>query len=231
MLLKNSFSFTQTCLMIFGWVALFFALQVVGYLGVELLMPALDKASLLVYGTLVSAILVTMAIFYGAYRLLGNFRILGGLKFNFKHFIIGLIVFGIWLVIGHYLANILQKTPMTFMDTLISTQSFPVLIILVVVIAPIYEELLFRGVIFGLICHTTINNQTIRYNTLLAIVISSLLFAMVHLQYDGFGFMLIFSLAMVLGWVRYVSGSIVLPIILHMLNNALAMGEYLFYNN
>jgi tetratricopeptide (TPR) repeat protein len=83
----------------------------------------------------------------------------------------------------------------------------------IVVVAPIVEEILFRGLIYGSL------EKRLRVSG--ALVISSLLFALVHLQVVYF--IPIFCLGMVLGWARGKANSLGLPIVLHILNNGLAL--------
>lgn len=88
-----------------------------------------------------------------------------------------------------------------------------------VVIAPIAEELLFRGYLFGkLRKHTPL---------WISILITSLLFAIVHFQWNvGID---VFVLSIVLCLLRVVSGSIWPAILLHMLKNGIAY-YFLFIN-
>lgn len=229
---QNTWSPYYAGVAIFILMALFFGLQLMIMLAMQSLSLQLDNASLMVYSTIVFAIMMLLIIFGWAYYLktkngLADIGLILGNKTCKKQpFLIALVLLFAWIGIGHCLSNWLDKTPMTFMEDLISEQSFYALLILVVMIAPIYEELLFRGLIFGLISQATVKNK--RTQAFWAIGVSSLLFTLVHLQYDWFGMLLILLLAILLGWVRYRSGSIVIPIILHSINNGLAMGEFLY---
>lgn len=51
----------------------------------------------------------------------------------------------LFLVISEFITHTLGRAPMTFMDGMISTANLPLLVFATVVIAPIYEELIFRG--------------------------------------------------------------------------------------
>lgn len=83
---------------------------------------------------------------------------------------------------------------------------------LVVVVAPIFEEILFRGRLYGLL--------RVKTSPLVAVTLSSLMFGIMHLQpavmLEGVLMGLLFSYA----YLR--TRSIFAPIILHMCNNALA---------
>ncbi len=83
----------------------------------------------------------------------------------------------------------------------------------VVIVGPIVEEILFRGLIYGAL------EKHLRVTG--AIVISSFLFALVHLQVVYF--IPIFCLGLVLGWARWKANSLGLPILIHVLNNGVAL--------
>jgi membrane protease YdiL (CAAX protease family) len=91
----------------------------------------------------------------------------------------------------------------------------------VVVVAPIGEELLFRGFMFrGFVREPR--------DSLPAILVISLLWALLHLgQYDWFGVAVVFALGVLLGYVRYISGSTTLTIFLHMMFNLESVAETL----
>jgi len=83
----------------------------------------------------------------------------------------------------------------------------------VAVIAPIVEELIFRGLIF----------QGFRrnYNGFVAIFMSALLFALFHL--NPWQFPATFVLGLLLGWIMLRTKSILLVILGHSINNALVL--------
>lgn len=90
------------------------------------------------------------------------------------------------------------------------------LIFAIVIVAPFFEELLFRGFIF-----TGLRNSTL--GTGGAIVMSSALWAIIHQQYGSFELIFVFLLGTVLAISRVASKSLYVPIILHMLNNLFAI--------
>jgi membrane protease YdiL (CAAX protease family) len=83
----------------------------------------------------------------------------------------------------------------------------------VALVIPLVEETLFRGLFFGAFEK--------RWGVKGAILGSSLLFVFVHLQIVGFFYL--FCLASILGWARWKSGSLGLPIVVHALNNLVAL--------
>ena len=81
-----------------------------------------------------------------------------------------------------------------------------------IVVAPVGEELLFRGFLFrGFVREPR--------DALPGILAISLIWSLLHIQYDWFGASLVFGLGVLLGYVRLYSGSTTLVILLHALLN------------
>jgi hypothetical protein len=88
----------------------------------------------------------------------------------------------------------------------------PAMVFAAIVVAPAGEEILFRGFLFrGFV--------TSERSGWPAIAIISLLFAVLHVQYDWIGMAQIFVIGLFLGWVRWRSGSLLLTFLLHALFN------------
>jgi membrane protease YdiL (CAAX protease family) len=91
------------------------------------------------------------------------------------------------------------------------------LMLAIVVVAPVGEEIAFRGFLYrGLVRPR---------REILAIVVISLAWALLHIQYDWLGMAQIFAAGLILGWFRWASGSTTLTIVMHVLINAEAMLE------
>jgi membrane protease YdiL (CAAX protease family) len=105
------------------------------------------------------------------------------------------------------------ETPQSMISIYNSTDYLWLLFIAVVIIAPIFEELLFRGFIYkGL--------ESSPLGIIGTIIITSVLFTLIHSgQYDLTILTIIFPLAIIIGLARYCSGGIYLPIYLHFANN------------
>jgi uncharacterized protein len=88
----------------------------------------------------------------------------------------------------------------------------PLLWLAVVIVAPVTEELLFRGFLHR-------GWASCRLGVSGAVVLTSALWAALHQQYNWFGVLWIFLLGLILGWLRQRSGSTTLTIVLHALNN------------
>jgi hypothetical protein len=81
----------------------------------------------------------------------------------------------------------------------------------VAVALPMAEEILFRGYLFDALKR--------RCPDALVIIVTAFAFALVHLQ--GLYFAPLFGFGLIQGWVKLRTGSLRLPVLLHMLNNGL----------
>ncbi len=81
-------------------------------------------------------------------------------------------------------------------------------------IAPAGEEMIFRGFLYRGWSQTPLGPFG-------AIVLTAALFGLAHLQYDVFGMISIAISGLIMGWLRWRSGSIVPPMVAHAVNNAL----------
>ena len=94
--------------------------------------------------------------------------------------------------------------------------NLPILYIGVVIFGPVFEEILFRGFLFKGLENSFLGGHG-------AVFISSFLFAAIHLQYDQTIILFILlPMAILLGYARLMSKSLVLPILLHSINNLAA---------
>lgn len=103
----------------------------------------------------------------------------------------------------------------------LSARDLTLLLILVAIIAPIAEELFFRGMLYPLLRR--------RWSAHVAIVVNGFLFALIHfipILIPG-----LFFVGIVLAWVRERSGSLIPCILLHAMQNGLVLlGIYTMLN-
>ena len=105
-----------------------------------------------------------------------------------------------------------MPTESKIIDTLMQ-DDLPGVFITVLLVAPLVEEMLFRGIILeGLSRH---------YKLTTAVLVSSILFALVHLPVGVIVALNIFLLALFLAWVRLKSGSLMLCVICHATFNSI----------
>lgn len=88
----------------------------------------------------------------------------------------------------------------------------PALLAGAIVVAPAGEEIVFRGFLFRGWARS-------ERTTWAAIVVISLLWSALHVQYDWTGILQIFVIGLFLGWMRWRSGSLLLTLLLHALFN------------
>lgn len=88
------------------------------------------------------------------------------------------------------------------------TNTIWLMAIALIIAAPIAEELVFRGFMFRGLAASRIGPWS-------AIVLSSGIWAVMHIQYSAFFLLHIFVIGLLFGWLRWKSGSTTLTLILH----------------
>ena len=137
----------------------------------------------------------------------------------------------IWLTLGLLLAGVvyllgvlLARAPIS-LPVVVAYQSAHVLWwfwITVVFLVPLFEELFFRGFLL-------FNLSLSRLRPWGAVLTTSVIWSLVHLQYDTFELGTLFVLGVVLGWVRLKTGSIVPGLVLHAVFNAASLVLCAYY--
>lgn len=126
-----------------------------------------------------------------------------------------LIWLGVFILLGaaiELLARFFPTFHSDFMKQVIgSTTNLVWLVLGVGIMAPLFEELLLRGLLFGSLRHMVDEHA--------AVALTAGVFTLMHLQYDVAIMLLILPMGIVLGYARSRSGSIWVPVLLHMLNN------------
>ena len=99
------------------------------------------------------------------------------------------------------------------------TAGFPPLLWLAVVVAaPLGEETLFRGFLFKGILHSRLGGAG-------AVVLTALIWAVIHQQYDLYGVATVFAAGLLLGYARLRTNSIYSGLLMHALMNLIATIE------
>jgi len=91
----------------------------------------------------------------------------------------------------------------------------PLLWFAMVILAPLNEEVFFRGFLFAGLSRSRIGGRG-------AILLTSLLWSVIHFQYDWFGVATIFVVGLLLGYARLKTSSIIPTILMHSLMNLVA---------
>lgn len=233
------FSPLGVLVLIIGMVIAFFMSQLLGvYVAGKLLLPAVNTLSVgdIFFlgssdGTVVSLSIISSFILLtvisvliirlkganiGQYLALTPFSLVVAMGF------FGLLL--LFMIGSEALTYLLDKSPTDFVDPLYeSVSSVWLLVIAMVIIAPIYEELVFRGILWSAIAEQFSEQR----GALIASVVTSIIFAVIHLQYGLYEISTIVVLALLFCYARIKSGSLLLPMLLHILNNGTAMWQYL----
>lgn len=107
-----------------------------------------------------------------------------------------------------------------------ATDSMPMIALIIIticIVAPIVEEVIFRGWLYSKLVQTKLSNAG-------AMGLSAILFTLIHTQYDNFStFLMILLLGLLLSLVRFISGNINYSIAIHMLYNSLSTMALFFF--
>lgn len=122
-----------------------------------------------------------------------------------------------FIAVMEVLARWLPELQSDFMASVLATvTNYPVLVLGVVVVSAVFEEFLFRGVLFGSLRHIVDKH--------VAVAISAGIFTLVHPQYSMLlQLVYVLPMAVFLGYARANSGSIWVCVALHALNNGLSV--------
>ena len=121
-----------------------------------------------------------------------------------------LLILAVFLALSDGVSLLFHQSivPSFMVDAYKTASSLPALLFAIVVVAPIFEEIFFRGFLF----------QGIRYSRLGpigAIGITSSVWAVIHLQYGVYGIMTVFALGLLFGIARLRTDSIHLLMVMH----------------
>ncbi len=126
-------------------------------------------------------------------------------------------ILALYAVSWDLLARVLERpiVPNFMLDTYSTAGNLPLFWLALVVAAPAFEETFFRGFLLLGLRNSWLGPAG-------AVVITSGLWAAIHVQYDLFDIATIFLLGLILGAARLRTGTVLLPFILHALINLVA---------
>ena len=135
-----------------------------------------------------------------------------------------LLVLAAFLFLSDGVSHLLRQpiVPPFMVKAYKTASSLPALLLAVIVVAPIFEEIFFRGFLF----------QGIRYSRLGpvgAVGITSLIWAVIHLQYGVYGIATVFVLGLLFGIARLKTDSIHLLMVMHSVVGLVATVETAVY--
>lgn len=203
------------------------SLFIIGILSVWTYTSSQDRTQetfnyLIIMSPIISAIL-GISLISPAKNILKNFSLLP----NYKDMLIGLALFAgatLFSIVVGYLYNLLL--PAEFLEenrqnafNIFEMLDFSIVDIIVtsVIIAPISEEIFFRGYIQGQLFRG-VDNVKVK------IVAVALIFTVIHL--DILAAPIIFAYGLALGYIYHRTNSLILPVILHVLQNSIATVAY-----
>jgi len=130
----------------------------------------------------------------------------------------------LFAVLAEFLAHLAGWPFMPdFMVDAYATAYFPPLFwIALIVAAPLFEEVFFRGFLFE-------GFQRSRAGPIGAVFLTSLAWTILHVQYGAYELSAIFALGIIFGLARWKTQSIYPPLAMHALFNLLAMAQLVFY--
>jgi len=135
------------------------------------------------------------------------------------HLVVGVAIVVVVLAISGLAADASGQEMPAFMtgtfETARDAGMLPLFILSFVLIAPLEEEILFRGFLF--------RGLAPKLGPMVTIVLTAAVWSVVHLQYDWFFVGEIFLLGLTFGWLRWWSGSLILTFLLHAANNGSAL--------
>ena len=148
---------------------------------------------------------------------------LGSLNLNKKDLFFGTLFLAAFILLEEiYMWTLGIEMPMGFLEFMLS-EPLILGLISVVIIAPIAEEFIFRGFLYSQLSRTRIGPWG-------AVTLSSLLWTVIHFQYEPLILIVLFIFGIFLGYIRMAYKSLSLPIMLHGINNSFAFFmAYYFY--
>lgn len=127
----------------------------------------------------------------------------------------------IYLVFEEHIRELFSFFPMIDLEEVRPSPLVYVLFFInICILAPIYEEMLFRGIL--------LRRFTLRWSPQKSIIISSIIFGIIHL--NPINIVFAFALGCVLGYAYLKTKNIVIPMLLHSFNNFLAYIQFVFTN-
>ncbi len=118
----------------------------------------------------------------------------------------------------------IDRIPQSMFDMWNKSGSLWLLALAVVIAAPVWEELLFRGFLMRGLASSVVGGAG-------AVVIAALIWTLMHVQYEWYYLTVLFCLGLLLGAARLVTGSVLVPIAMHIAQNLLALAQIAFYQN
>jgi CAAX protease family protein len=126
---------------------------------------------------------------------------------------------GIGLEVASYVTAH-DSVPNWMLQIFASARSMPLLVFAVVVVAPVAEEVVFRGFLLEGLRHSFLGGTG-------AVLVAALLWASIHLQYATFYVAQVFFVGLLLGAARLRTRSLLVPVAMHCFFNGVSAAQLL----
>ena len=192
--------------------------------GLRGIMGLVERDAFLLAITAIGSTLFVVPLVVGIARLQKRWRVRDHFDLNrvgFKTVKFWFFIAVVLLLIQDYILPMWVKQEMPeFMTNITypSQLSKWLLVLGVAFMAPILEEVIFRGYLLKGFAHSFIGVYG-------AIVLTSLIWAFIHFQYEWVYLVMIFIIGLVLGYARFKSNSLYIPIMMHVVFNLVAAIE------
>jgi uncharacterized protein len=178
----------------------------------------LETNGLLLAVSTLAADTIGMGLIYLFVRLRRSITVpeyLGLRSISVKTFVLWHIVLLGFLGFSELLTKLFHQSDQFLVRAFTSTHHWVPLFIAVVIVGPLFEELFFRGFMIPGIAQSKLGPTG-------AILISSGIWAVIHLQYSLFFMGVIFVFGLLLGYAQLKTRSIYVPLAMHSFNNLIA---------
>ena len=126
-------------------------------------------------------------------------------------------ILGIFLAVSTLLSVVTgQDTPIFVSEVYSTADPFWMLLLAIIIAAPLFDEVFFRGFLHRGLAQSLLGHVG-------AIVITAVLWAAIHTQYDYWDMTVVFLLGLLLGAARTYGGSLYLPLALHAAHNGISV--------
>ena len=210
-----------------GWIILYFGLQILCTIGAVIIVSGSSAGTMspisIVWGIIAAGIML-LTLLWAYLRSGTRTDQLGLMTFGTMSFV-KILALAVPLLIGVYLFNFIYATYVIpgidmqkeITDLIKNIPRTPLNIALgftaIAILAPLVEELLFRGLLQRALGH--------KMPALAAIAVASFVFALIHLQPYAIPPLMVLGAAF--GYIYHKTGSLRINIILHAVNNAVAL--------
>ena len=165
------------------------------------------------WGSLAGSAIIILVGYFTAGRTLSDLHFR---SFSWRVMFPWVLAYTALAIITTVLENYFPAFKSESMTTMIqASRNDPVLAIVGIGLAvPFFEEIVFRGWLF--------KRMELTFGPIAAVLSTSVLFTLIHIQYNGAILSVLFLVALILGMMRSRTGSIWPSIIIHCLNNTIA---------